>query len=46
MEIFGKFNGLSDQERYDIINSLQGSLEDTNWSKEASPMALTRAAHS
>ena len=41
-EIFEKFNDLSDQERYDIINSLQGSLEDTNWSKEASPMVAIK----
>ena len=41
-EIFEKFNGLSDQERYDIINSLQGSLEDTNWSNEASPMVAIK----
>lgn len=42
MEIFGKFNGLSNQERYDIINSLQGSLEDANWSNEASPMVAIK----
>ena len=41
-EIFETFNGLSDQERYDIINSLQGSLEDTNWSNEASPMVAIK----
>lgn len=41
-DIFGKFNGLSDKERYDIINSLQGSLEDTSWSNEASPMVAIK----
>ena len=41
-DIFGKFNGLSDKERYDIINSLQGSLEDANWSNESSPMVAIK----
>ena len=42
MEIFGKINALSDQERYDIINSLQGSIEDVDWSNEASPMVAIK----
>lgn len=42
MEIFGKFNALSDKERYDIINSLQGSLEDADWSNESSPMVAIK----